>query len=72
MQASPLRAGPFIRCTIMEVLELGCHDNLLDFFSVMLFSATPGEALLICANGRLTNESMSALCLANCATKVPL
>jgi len=30
-EPSPLRAGPFLKCTVREYLEKGCHDNLQDF-----------------------------------------
>jgi len=36
------RAGPLLRCTVTEAIEIGCHDNLLDYLSQLLFSSVPG------------------------------
>jgi hypothetical protein len=41
-EASPLRAGPFLRCTLREYLEVGCHDNANDYFLALLGAAAPG------------------------------
>ena len=41
-EATPLRAGPFLRCTVREVLEKGCHDNLQDYALGALAGQPPG------------------------------
>ena len=28
-----MRAGPLLKCTLTEAVELGCHDNLLDYLA---------------------------------------
>jgi hypothetical protein len=40
-----MRAGPFLRCTLREYLELGCHDNLMDYAQGLLnpLSPPPGD-----------------------------
>ena len=40
---NPLRAGPFIKCTLYEILEYGCHDNLLDYLNQKLRNKLPGD-----------------------------
>ena len=42
-EATPLRAGPFLRCTLREYVELGCHDNLMDYVMSLLSGAAPGS-----------------------------
>ena len=41
-EAAPLRAGPFLRCTLREYLEVGCHDNAADYLLALLGLAAPG------------------------------
>ena len=42
-EATPLRAGPFLRCTVREILEKGCHDNLQEFALGALAGKPPGD-----------------------------
>ncbi len=37
-----MRAGPFIRCTLREYFELGCHDNFLNYVSQRLYFSPAG------------------------------
>lgn len=43
-EANPLRAGPFLRCTVREIVEKGCHDNLQDYALGALAGQPPGAA----------------------------
>ncbi len=43
-EAASLRAGPFLRCTLREYLEVGCHDNLFDYaYSLLSPGGVPGD-----------------------------
>jgi hypothetical protein len=43
-EPSALRAGPFLRCTLREYIEIGCHDNLQDFaVSLLSPGSQPGS-----------------------------
>jgi hypothetical protein len=44
--SSSLRAGPFLRCTVREALEEGCHDNFLDYLGQLLVGTPPGSRWL--------------------------
>lgn len=41
---NPLRAGPFLKCTVREILEYGCHDNWLDYFHYKVNNKQTGDA----------------------------
>lgn len=43
-EPTPMRAGPFLRCTLREYLEIGCHDNLQDFVLHVLTNSPVGLA----------------------------
>lgn len=41
-ETNSIRAGPFIRCTVREFVETGCHDNFLDYVAQLLRGAPAG------------------------------
>jgi hypothetical protein len=41
-ETAAMRSGPFITCTLGELLETGVHDNFVDYAASLLAGSAPG------------------------------